>query len=427
MPLTKVSFSVIQVDNNVTSTTVGNTTSIPSFTFDQNGVITSASNTAISGAGITANTIANSAFQTGSVENYLRANTLDFGMRNRIINGAMRFDQRNAGASVNGNATYSLDRWLANASANDKYTVQQDSSANTAAGFASSLKVTSSSAYTVGASEQFSILQVIEGFNTADLDFGKSTAKTVTLSFWVRSSLTGTFGGALFNAAANRSYPYSYTISAANTWEQKSVTIAGDTTGTWVGATNGASLYVAFSLGSGSTLSGTAGAWAGSLYFSATGATSVVGTSGATWYVTGVQLEEGSQPTPFEYRQYGTELALCQRYYWQQTSNTSTSLDAIATGSSTNSTTGAQFIVRSPVTMRSSPTFAARSQSGFYVFDTNAFVAVSSISIYGTISSPSATLLVTVNSAVSAAHRPTTLHFTNTSGSVEWLSLSAEL
>ena len=150
-------------------------------------------------------------------------------------------------------------------------------------------------------------------------------------------------------------------------------------------------------------------------------------TSGNTFYITGVQLEKGSAASVFEYRQYGQELALCQRYFWQQISNSSTSLDAIATGSSTNSTTGAQFIVRSPVTMRSSPTFAARSQSGFFVFDTNAFVAVSSISIYGTISSPSATLLVTVNSAVSGVHRPTTLHFTNASGSVEWLSLSAEL
>ena len=236
--------------------------------------------------------------------------------RNRIINGAMVIDQRNAGASINGNATYSLDRWLANASVTNKYTVQQNAGSVTPpAGFTNYLGVTSSSAYSVGAGEQFSIIQPIEGFNTADLDFGKATAKTITLSFWVRSSLTGTFGGSLLNGAGNRGYPYSYTISTANTWEQKFITIAGDTTGTWIGATNGIGLYVIFGLGVGSTLSGTAGVWAGSSLFSATGATSVVGTSGATFYITGVQLEVGASAAPFETRPYGQELALCQRYY----------------------------------------------------------------------------------------------------------------
>ena len=157
--------------------------------------------------------------------------------------------------------------------------------------------------------------QPIEGFNTADLGFGASGASTVTISFWVRSSLTGTFGGSLANAIANRSYPFSYTISSANTWEQKSVTIAGDTSGTWVGATNGTGMVVYFGLGVGSTYSGTADAWAGANYLSATGATSVVGTNGATFYITGVQLEKGSTATSFDYRPYGTELALCQRYF----------------------------------------------------------------------------------------------------------------
>jgi hypothetical protein len=135
------------------------------------------------------------------------------------------------------------------------------------------------------------------------------------LSFWVRSSLTGTFGGSLQNSAASRSYPFSYTISTANTWEQKTITVAGDTTGTWIGATSGVGLTVNLGLGVGSTYSGTASAWAASDYRSATGATSVVGTNGATFYVTGVQLEVGSSATGYEYRQYQQELALCQRYY----------------------------------------------------------------------------------------------------------------
>jgi hypothetical protein len=318
MPLTKVSFSVIQVANNVTSTTVGNTTSIPSFTFDQNGVITSASNTAISGAGITANTIANSAFQTGSVENYLRGANLDFGMRNRIINGAMVIDQRNANASltITSDGLYTLDRWQAYSDVGtSKYSVQQNAGSVTPpVGFTNYLGVTSLATTSVGSADYYMLSQKIEGYNVADLGFGTANAKTVTLSFWVHSSLTGTFGGALTNGAGNRSYPFTYTISVANTWEYKTVTIAGDTSGTWT-TNNTAGIILRIGLGVGSTSSGTAGAWAGSIYYSATGATSVVGTSGATFYITGVQLEVGTQATSFEYRQTGTELVLCQRYF----------------------------------------------------------------------------------------------------------------
>jgi hypothetical protein len=237
--------------------------------------------------------------------------------KNRIINGAMQIDQRNAGASVTPTAsTYTLDRWRLSVSVASKVSVQQNAGSVTPPiGFTNYLGVTSTSAYTVGASESFNIRQAIEGFNTADLQWGTANAATVTLLFWVRSSLTGTFGGSLYNSAANRAYPFSYTISSANTWEQKSVTIAGDTTGTWVGATNGTGLWLNFCLGAGSSASGTAGSWASTFYASATGATSVVGTDGATFYITGVQLEKGSTATSFDYRPYGTELALCQRYY----------------------------------------------------------------------------------------------------------------
>jgi len=239
------------------------------------------------------------------------------GFKNRIINGAMVIDQRNAGAEVNpaANAVYYLDRWSAGATVASKFKIGQNAGSVTPpTGFTNYLGCTSLSAYTVGASEAFTIRQFIEGFNVADLAFGTASAATVTLSFWVYSSLTGTFGGTLKNGSANRSYPFTYTISSANTWEQKSVTIAGDTSGTWL-TTNGIGLIVNFSLGAGATVSGTAGAWAGANYNSATGATSVVGTNGATFYITGVQLEKGSTATSFDYRPYGTELALCQRYY----------------------------------------------------------------------------------------------------------------
>jgi hypothetical protein len=239
--------------------------------------------------------------------------------RNRIINGDMRIDQRNAGASVTPpNGAFGLDRWQFNMFTNSgKFSAQQNAGSVTPpAGFTNYNGITSLSAYSIASgTDIYAISQTIEGFNTADLGFGTANAKTVTISFWVRSSLTGTFGGSLRNNDGNRSYPFSYTISAANTWEYETITIPGDTTGTWL-TTNGIGIRLTFSLGVGSTYSGTAGAWAGcNISVSATGATSVVGTSGATFYITGVQLEVGSVATPFERRPYGAELSLCQRYY----------------------------------------------------------------------------------------------------------------
>jgi len=239
-----------------------------------------------------------------------------FGFKNRLINGGMGIDQRNGGASVTPtNGGYTLDRWSGNVTAASKFTVQQNAGSVTPpAGFINYLGVTSSSAYSVTSGDAFTVFQAIEGLNIADLAWGTASAAAVTLSFWVRSSLTGTFGGSLRNSAWTRAYPFSYTISAANTWEQKSVTIAGDTSGTWL-TTNGVGIIVALGLGVGSTYSGAAGSWAGSNYISATGATSVVSTNAATFYITGVQLEKGSTATLFDYRPYGTELALCHRYY----------------------------------------------------------------------------------------------------------------
>ena len=280
--------------------------------------------------------------------------------KNRIINGAMVIDQRNAGASVTpASGNYTLDRWQVSLSQTSKLTVQQDAGAVTPpAGFTDYLGITSSSAYSITSSDYFSVRQSIEGYNMADLNWGSANAKTVTLSFWVRSSLTGTFGGAFANSAGNRSYPFTYTISSANTWEYKTVTVAGDTTGTW-NATNGIGVSVFFGLGVGSTFSGTAGAWAGANYNSATGATSVVGTNGATFYITGVQLEVGSTATSFDYRPYGTELNLCQRYY-EQTSGSFA--NPMLTGYIVNGTTyyaGAVFVVEK----RAAPTLTLTNSS----------------------------------------------------------------
>jgi hypothetical protein len=237
-----------------------------------------------------------------------------YGFKNRIINGAMMIDQRNNGASGTAVA-YTVDRFFYNASQASKGTWQQNAGSVTPpTGFKNYLGFTSSSAYTLGATDYFGLYQSIEGLNIIDLAWGTANAQSVTLSFRVYSSITGTFAGSLNNSGYSRSYPFTYTISSANTWTTINVTIPGDTAGTWL-TTNGIGITVNFSLGTGATYSGTANAWAGSLYLSATGATSVVGTNGATFYITGVQLEKGTTATSFDYRSYGTELSLCQRYY----------------------------------------------------------------------------------------------------------------
>ena len=252
--------------------------------------------------------------KTASLANIGTIADSSLGFRNRIINGAMVIDQRNAGAVVTPTSiatAYATDRWALNVSQNSKLTAQQSSAF---VGFTNSLLITSSSAYSVASGDYFMVDQNIEGLNVGDLGWGTANAQTVTLSFKVKSSLTGTFGGVISNSANNRSYPFSYTISSANTETSISVTIAGDTSGTWL-TTNGVGIKVRFSMGAGTTYQGTAGAWAGATYLTATGATSVVGTNGATFYITGVQLEKGSTATSFDYRPIGTELALCQRYF----------------------------------------------------------------------------------------------------------------
>jgi hypothetical protein len=272
------------------------------------------------------------------------------GFRNRIINGDMGIDQRNAGASVTPTSnTYTIDRWFAGLSQSSKFSVQRSTTAPT--GFINSALITSTSAYSITSTDRFAFSQFIEGFNCTDLGWGTASAKTMTLSFQVRSSLTGTFGGAFQNNASDRSYPFTYTISAANTWETKTVTVAGDTTGTWL-TNNEIGIQVRFSLGTGSTYSNTAGAWVAGDYRSATGAVSLVGTSGATLYITGVQFEVGSVATPFERIDYGRELMLCQRYYYKTALLTA---GVIAASAFATTTVGFSAFGSFPVRLRTNP------------------------------------------------------------------------
>ena len=288
--------------------------------------------------------------------------TSQINFKNRIINGNMTIDQRYGGASANMGAgdAYFIDRWNGQEDTDGSMSIRQMDALDTSAsnyeansapaGFRNSMKLTVTAAdASIGATQSCFVRQKIEGLNVADLGWGTASAQTVTLSFWVKSSVTGTFGGSFTNSALNRCYPFTYAISAANTWEQKSITVPGDTTGTWL-VTNGIGITVFFSLAMGSTYSGTANAWTGSsVILSATGATNLMATNGATFYITGVQLELGSAATTFDFRSIGTELALCQRYYYK---NISYSLRCGAYVSSANNVTSPQAF---PVTMRVDP------------------------------------------------------------------------
>jgi len=296
---------------------------------------------------------------------------LGISFKNRIINGNMVIDQRNAGASVTPtDEQYTIDRWISRATQSSKFTVQQNAGSVTPpVGFTKYLGVTSSSAYSVVASDFFSVNQPIEGFNLADLSWGTANAKTVTVSFWVRSSLTGTFAGAIRNNASDYNYPFSYSISAANTWEQKSVTITGATSGTWATSNNRCAI-VEFALGTGSDRHGTANSWNASNVWSFSGATSVVGTNGATFYITGVQLEVGTQATTFTTAggSYGAELALCQRYFYKLAAVSGTALIGVPyNGSLTN----AWLPIFYKVTMRAIPTIVSSNWAGANPTSTN--------------------------------------------------------
>jgi hypothetical protein len=299
----------------------------------------------------------------------------DFAFKNRIINGAMVIDQRNAGNTVNNTTSnlYTLDRWAIYGVASAKFRVAQSGmpAVNTA-GFSSCIQIYSLAATTVGATDIYVAFQIIEGYNFADMLWGTASALPVTLSFWVYSTLTGTFGGYV-KGGSTYSYPFTYTVSSANTWTKATVTIPGQTAGTW-NTTNSGACIVGFSFGAGSTYVAAANSWTGGDYYGATGQTQFVSTSAATMYITGVQLEKGATATSFDYRPYGTELALCERYY-AKFSSLSGNFIGFGSGAST-ATTSAAIVVKYPVRMRAAPTVT---QSNTALYDAGAVQAVTSI------------------------------------------------
>jgi hypothetical protein len=355
----------------------------------------------------------------GSVAAAFNSNGLFF--RNRIINGDMRIDQRNAGAAVTTNLAFPVDRFIVTNNTDGAFSAQQDASVPTGGGFVNSVKLTVTTADTSLASTQsYGFLQRIEGTNVADLMWGSASARTVTLSFWARSSLTGTFGGSIRNADVNRSYPFSYSISVADTWEYKTVTIPGDTTGTWL-STNGTAFQVFFALGAGTDRSGTAGAWNSNNNVSTTGAVSVIGTLNATFYITGVQLESGSVATPFERRPFGTELMLCQRYCYSAKDDGGG--DNIFAVGQCFSATSAVANVTFPVTMRATPSTLTTTSSFNLWNASGSQVVVSTLSL-GAFSSQNIGVISCTTAGSLVAGNVATLYSNSTTSQ---LTFSAEL
>ena len=320
-------------------------------------------NAGVDGIVLTAGATASLSIQVGGAT-AAAFNTNGLFFRNRIINGDMRIDQRNAGASVtlSGSANYPVDRFVVYTSSGSSNTGARSTTVPT--GFKNSLLVTVGTGAAPVAASYNQIGQIIEGFNVADLGYGAAGALTTTLSFWVRASITGTYCVALANSSAagtRRSYIAEYSISSANTWEYKTVTIAGDTSGTWT-TDNGQGLQVWFDIGSGSNYQSTANAWGNGAFFRTSSQTNLIATNGATFYVTGVQLETGSVATPFERRPYGTELMLCQRYCVLIASGANKPIANSFYYSATNVSGYLSF----PVDMRATPTLSVVTGTNYY-------------------------------------------------------------
>ncbi len=341
--------------------------------------------------------------------------------RNRIINGAMEIDQRNNGSATTAHNSFSADRLGLAFANNGAFSLQQVTTAPT--GFKNSVRFTVTTAdSSLGTDQYLFVRHNVEGTNISDLDWGTANAKTVTLSFWVRSSVTGTYCVNLRNSAADRNYIAEYTINSADTWEYKTVTVPGDTTGTWL-TTNGIGIQIRWTLGIGTDYQGSTG-WTASNDFGTSNQTNLAATLNATWYMTGAQLEVGSYATTFERRPYGLELQLCQRYYFNINGGDSGGYTTIGVGGAT-STTNSRNLVQHPVVMRTQPTV---SSLGGGTYSIQAFDSTGSGATIASVSQPSRfTSYINFTTSGITAYNPTVAQLENTTSYTVGIQFSAEL
>jgi hypothetical protein len=348
----------------------------------------------------------------------LDSNAQYTGFKNRIINGAMVIDQRNAGAAVTTTGAYVVDRWFFNNASDGTLSVQQSTDVPSGSGIKYSLRMTATVGdASIGAAQYCNLQHRIEGFNFADMGFGASGASTVTLSFWVKATVAGNYSVALYNSAENRINPQQFSVSASNTWEQKTITYTGDTSGTWL-TTNGVGVNVTFYPALGSNFLGSSG-WNAGGTFGVTGQSNAIASNANIFAITGVQLEKGSTATSFDYRPYGTELQLCQRYFYKLLPGIAAS--GIASGSFFSTTTSL-YSFNLPVTMRTAITTASYSAvADFQVVYAGAADATSAIAFSG---KGAQSLRIDCTSPAKTAGGATVLQSTNAS---TFLSFDAEL
>ena len=352
------------------------------------------------------------------------------GFRNLVINGAMTIDQRNAGAAVTGQTTnfFCVDRFICSPNSFGIFTAQQTTNSSLSGSqlneFKNSLGLTVTTARTPASGDVYGIRHRVEGNNCYQLAWGTSSAKQVVLSFWVRSSVTGTYSVAFFNAAGNRSYVATYTINSANTWEYKTVMVMGDVTGTWA-KDNTTGIEIFWDLGTGSTYETSAGSWQTGIYVRTSASAKWISNAGATFYITGVQLEQNYQPTPFEQRPIGVELQLCQRYYYRMNSGNAYTRFALGTAHTADN---AYPTFQLPVQMRATPTgLDTSAMSTFLMYNSSGanFNTPTSIGANSADQSPvTLTLVVTKIGAYTATYAYQLIGNNTTSA---YIGVSAEL
>ena len=400
--------------------------SINASTSGAGGVITTADNTGnlelqSSGSAIATLSSTGLSMATGKTFSVGGVTGSPYAMKNRIINGAMTVSQRGSTSTTVSAFAYGVDRFGAYESTSaTSVTATQSSTAP--AGFINSLLYTVGTGGTATAAQQAYIRTKIEGLNISDLAWGTASAATVTLSFWVRSSLTGTYCVYFKNSAQDRSYVSTYTISTANTWEQKTITVAGDTSGTWL-TTNGIGIELGFDLGSGSNSNTTANTWAAGSFANTSAQANLIGTSSATFYLTGVQLEVGSSATSFEFKLYNQELANCQRYYYRITATASYQL--YGSGFAEVSTLSYAF-VKFPVTMRTNPTALESSGTNsnyFIIYQNQSTACTATPSFYQTMTNEGCGVMLTCAALLTSGNG--VMHRIDVSGA--YLGWSAEL
>jgi hypothetical protein len=296
--------------------------------------------------------------------NYAYMPSTQLGFRNKIINGSVIIDQRGSATTPVVGTGYSADRWFFEDGCDAVFSTGQSTDVPKGQGFSSSIKSTVTTANTSVTTNEFSVLSYfIEGTDSASFAWGGTGAKAITASFWVKSSVAGTYSFTLYNNGASRIYPASYTVNIPNTWEKKIIQIPGDTAGTWL-TTNGRGVVVNFYTSLASNFLGLS-TWNSSGIYGVVGQVNAAAAVGNTFTVTGLQIEEGVIATPFEHRPIGTELALCQRYYYNHTPGSSAQR-AIGVGTWFTATQ-MHIPIKFPVSMRIKPILVMPSSAGYYI------------------------------------------------------------